>query len=797
MVDPADRAGLYNAIELSTFLWGGSYNPIIPAYRRTPPKWEPHRIRHLPLPSDIVDGYLTGFDPDLIVPVGICANRTFQVGNRDIVKADELIGDLKDSASPRYGVGVIDLLNDFIEKELKYKRNDDLQVSFPELPRAYRLFLASVFGVLPKKAQQIINKHFSDVSGISKVYVTLKRLPEIIKSNIFFPRRLTSWELNNRFLHGAQLFVCDARSTQDIIDYWNLRAAGFYAVPIPIQAAETESMKKFARDFIEKNYRPDRHNPKMFHHTTVQRSRSLSEDIVKGFCQSLNIPKTEHPAHPRYLLQCWYPRLWDVWARENAFGEGISFPYAYEEERRISENENRLELRSLNPKIEMVRNYSGKPKFVNEFSFRFYGSKEPMAEVFPEGSRELSSAIDRVGYRHWRFSRFGPVFLSHSQSDLIFLNLPLSEAVMTEWFRERGWKVSLSVPGRIAKQLLKQLGGTYGISKLAHKGIIELLSDLEKEAGMPRQAVIEKLKHVVQSDGLFFDAERFLEGLISVNALRLGTKIQCPVCTRFNWYELNVLDYELHCRFCLSAFSLPLKSPKDIQWTYRAHGPFATSIAQGAFTVLLTLKLLCSDLNQGVTPLFSYIAEKDRKRVEADLTCLYKPSSWRETSTYVIHAECKSFNRFERKDIARMKELAAVFPGAALIFATLNSALQEQEVKLIQKLALGERKKEIRGKPSSPVILLTGTELFSHRFADNWEKKGGVYAKLSQRSFELTKLSVLADVTQQLYLNLPSWSEWSEAEWNKRRQKQAGKKAENKRQEIGAGQVSIAKVQSD
>ena len=170
LVDPADRAGLYRDIELSTFLWGGSYNPIIPAYRRTPSMWESHRIRNLPLPSDIVDGYLTGFDPDLVVPVGSCANRTFQVGNRDIVKADELIGDLKDSASPRYGIGVIELLSDFIEKELKYKRNDDLQVSFPELPRAYGLFLASVFGVLPKNTQQIINKHFSGVSCISKVH---------------------------------------------------------------------------------------------------------------------------------------------------------------------------------------------------------------------------------------------------------------------------------------------------------------------------------------------------------------------------------------------------------------------------------------------------------------------------------------------------------------------------------------------------------------------------------------------------------------------------------------------------
>lgn len=781
LVDPADRVGLYRAIELNTFLWGGSYNPVIPAYRRTPAKWEAHRVRHLPHPSDIVDGYLNGFDPDLVVPIGICANRTFQVGNRDIVKTDELIGSLKDSASPRYGIGLIELLNDFIEKELKFKRNDDLQVVFPELPRAYGLFLASVFGVLPKEAQQIIDKHFLSLTSISRCRVTINQFLKLLRSPNFFPRRLTSWSLEEQPLREPQLFVCDATSTQDIIDYWNLRAAGFYVVPIPIQTAETESVKTFAREFIERNYCPYRHNPGMFHDTTVQRSRSLTEDTVKSFCQSLNIPRHDPKQQPKFTYRFWYPRLWDAWARENAFGEGIAFPFAYQEERRISESEERLELRSQDPKFETFHEYSGKPRFANEFSFRFYGSKEPMAEVFPEGSRELSSAIGRVGYFNWRFSRFGPVFLARNPRDLIFLDLPLAETVMTEWFRERGWKVSLSGPGRIAKQLLKQLGSTYGISQLAHKGVIELLGALEKEAGIPRQAVLEKLKRVIKSDGLFYDAERFLEGLLSANALRLGTKIQCPVCTRHNWYELNALNYELRCRFCLSDFSPPLKSPKDIEWTYRAHGPFAGSIAQGAFTVLLTLKLIGGDLDRGVTPLFSYVAEKDGRRLEADLTCLYKPSLWSDKGTYVIHAECKSFNKFERKDIERMNELAIAFPGSAIIFSTLNSELQESEVKLIRNMVVPERKKRLHGKPSSYVIVLTGTELFSQRIGDNWKNKGGLYERLSQRSFELTKLEVLADATQQLYLSLPSWSDLWEKEWEKRRQKQARRKVENQK----------------
>lgn len=514
----------------------------------------------------------------------------------------------------------------------------------------------------------------------------------------------------------------------------------------------------------------------MFHHTTIQRSRSLSSDKVQAFCQSLNIPKPEHNAHPKFLLQWWYPRLWDTWARENAFGEDIVFPFAYEEERRITEGEERLELRSQDPKFNSFHYYPGKPRFANEFSFRFYGSKEPMAEVIPEGNRELSSAIGPAGYFHWRFSNFGPVFLARHYRDPISLDLPLAETVMIQWFRERGCKVSLSGPGRIAKQLLKQLGGIYGISQLAHRGVVELLGELEKEAGMPRQAVMQRLTRVIESDGLFYNAERFLEGLLSKNALRLGAKIQCPVCARHNWYQLNELDYELRCRFCLSDYMPPLKSPKDMKWSYRAHGPFAGSVAQGAFTVLLTLKLIGGDFDLGVTPLFSYVAEKGGKRLEADLTCLYRPITWRKKGVCVIHAECKSFTRFERRDIERMKELAVVFPGSTLVFATLNTQLKASEVKLIRDLAVAERKKMLRRKPGSHVILLTGIELFSRNVGENWKGKGGLYEHYSQRSFALSELSTLADATQQIYLNLPSLFEWLEEEEKKRRQKRATKK---------------------
>lgn len=773
LVDPASFDDLYRAIELNTFLWGGSYNPIIPVYSRTPRKWEPRKVKRLPQPVDIIAGYLDGFDPDIVVPVGKCSKLTYQIGNRDLVQEAELLGDIGKTATPRYGIGLIELLKDFLNKEMKYKRNDDLHIAIPDMPRAYRTFLASVFGILPEDARRIVEKNFSSTPSITRLKPTLGNFVDLLQPNRIFPRHLTTWSLKHQPQRDAVLFVCDARKTQDVIDYWNLRAAGYYVIPIPIQVSANENVKRWARDFIEENHQPHRHNPNIFHHTTIQVSRNLAEETVKSFCDSLNIAKPEEKNQFKYSLRWWQPRLWDAWARENT-SEGIAFPYSHEEEVRISEGDVRLDFHSLNPKVELFHEYSGEPRFANEFSFRFYGSKEPMAEVIPEGTRELSSAIGRTGYHNWRFSKFGLVFLAHNKDDLIFLDLPRAESVMTEWFRERGWKVSLSGPGRIATQLIKQLGGSFGTSWLAHKGVIDLLAELEKESGMPRQAVIGKLKKVIAEDGLYFDGERFLERLLEVNALRLGAKIQCPICTRYNWFELNALEYELTCRFCLSEFQPPLKSPKDIEWSYRAHGPFASSTAQGSFTVLLTLKFLSGNHDRGITPLFSYKAEKDGKELEADLTCLYKRSSWRDSRTHVVHAECKSFNNFEKRDITRMEDLAEAFPGAVIIFSTLKESLQETEIEIIGALAHTERKKRLRGVPCSPVVVLTGIELFSSRgVRECWDGRGGLYEEFHKRSFDYSDLFTLADATQQLYLGFHSWHEWSEEEWNKRRLKKS------------------------
>jgi len=747
-------------------------------FSHTPNYWESNRARGVGLkPNEILQGYLDGFDPDIVVPVGKATEFSLAVGHRDNVSVDEVLGNITESAAPRGGIGLFELLWDLLEKEFKYQRTDKLQLVFPRLPESFRPFFASVFGALSPEIEAMAKKQIPETVLVDSPEVSLENYAALLEPHLMFPRRLSYWSLEERPLHSPTLFLCDAGNGLDIIDYWNLRAAGHNVLPIPKQAADNEVVKSLARRFIEDNSQPYRNNPEIYHRTTIQKSRTISEEEAKSFCDSLQVGDAVEPQWLKFALRLWYPRLWDRWARDQAH-EAVHFAYSHDVEIPIDDSRKRLDLRSQDPHVSFSRlGYSGAPKFANELRFSFYGSKEPMAEIVPEGGKRLSAAIGGIGYDNWRFSSSGPVFLAHHEKDLLFVDLPTAESVITEWLRERGWQVALSTPGRMALQLYRQLGGSFGITWLAHRGVIPLLRDLEKEAGLPWPTVMSRLQAIIQAEGLHFEKERFLEGLIESNALRLGASIQCSVCTRHNWYELDKLRYELQCKFCLSNFAPPVESPRDIDWTYRAHGPFAGSAPQGAFSVLLTLRFLAGrNTNGGVTPLFSYVASKDGVTLESDLTCLYK-SNRGDSRTHVIHAECKSFGGFEVRDFERMTQLAREFPGAALIFATLMDRLDAFSSKKLVTLALQQRKLRLARKPYSPIIVLTGGELFSMRGAPECWRLTPLYEDISRAVFHEPLLDVWADATQRLHLTMPAWHQWREEQWQKHRKGNAPRAA--------------------
>jgi hypothetical protein len=387
----------------------------------------------------------------------------------------------------------------------------------------------------------------------------------------------------------------------------------------------------------------------------------------------------------------------------------------------------------------------------------------------------LGRAIGSYGLDEWRFSRKGPVFLSRHLDWSLHLSIPEAEQVFIRWLDSRGWKATLSPPGLIAKQLLKQLDGVWGTSFLANEDIIGLLNEMQEEKTVDLTTLWAKLSRIANKLKHGGTAAGLLKQLIGSKVLNLGIEVQCPTCTQRSWYTITESDYQLQCRKCTEHFDLPTYSPKEITWSYRTVGPFSLpGRAFGVYAVLLTYRFFSRLLDEPTTPLLSFQAEKGGEKIEADLGLFLNEMRYGHTTTEILFAECKTYDYFKPVDIARMMTLSKAFPGAVLVFATLRRDLTTVEKKLLRPLVNRGRKYWKAERPYNPVLILTGTELFADfRPEYSWKDASPAHVKWADRARGHLTLLELCDATQQLYLDMKPWHQWLQERQDQKRKKLA------------------------
>ena len=275
--------------------------------------------------------------------------------------------------------------------------------------------------------------------------------------------------------------------------------------------------------------------------------------------------------------------------------------------------------------------------------------------------------------------------------------------------------------------------------------------------------------------------------LVQRNAVELGLEVRCGKCSSWSWFALNQLGYKLQCALCLRATPFPITDPgrtENARWAYRVVGPFALpDYARGGYASALTLRCFSNviGLHEART---TWCAGRELplsagRKVETDFVLWYQRGALtrdgQDAPTDIVFGEAKSFGKdtFKPEDVANLKALAEEFPGALIVFATMRQPeeLQQTERSAIRKLALWGResiKAELRTR--APVIVLTGIELFAgFGLRDAWKNAGGRHAEFGQSDWlEAGNLRLLADLTQQLYLDLPSYQTWCESKWSRR-----------------------------
>lgn len=752
---------------MNSLLWGGSFNPLVPVYKRLPTHLK-KQILFAPTGIEMSKGYIEGFDPDFI----ICDNQNLEfVLNEDDTRkltSDKIIQNISEHWAPNYGVGVFELLQHIYDKELKFIRQNPLKIIFPEFENNYELFLLSVFGQLSNQHDMLVRENYDQLLGIERPKITLEDYHQYLLSDILFPRRISSFGLNplkirNRFVQSnIYIHILDATNTLDIIDYWNLRASGWSVFPLPKQILHKTSTIQLVKRLVEDNYRPYHQNPSIYHVSGLLKGRSIPYKVVEDFAKQIKVDKPPQSEESKFFLQPHYPRFWDNWARDKD-GVGACEFNLQHQTHEFSSIPDQINIPPLEPEFSSVAfRMRGRLKFANEIEFRAYGNDgEPYAEIIPENVPHLVYAFGGSLSSDWRISKSGLVAFPPYYTRKISFSPPRAELIMQAWFENSNWTTRLSPSGLIAKQMLNQVGGGYGIMLIAKDPLIKLFDKITRGKTIDHKTLWAEIQKISNSEKWPRDPHRLLESLVEKNILRIGVEIKCPICQQKSWYSISSLDYTFTCPVCLNCSSIPSHSPQEIKWSYRSYGAFnLPHRAYGVYSVLLTYLFFLKTMDGATTPIFSFNLENANRKIESDLCLYFREAGFSGTKKHLIFAECKTYNRFKKDDMQRMKVISKEFPGSVIVFATLNQSLTKKEKRLLTPFVLNGRKLWKDNKTVCPVLVLTATELFApSRFGTPYPK-GVANSKLKDLPFMQHKLLHLCDFTQQLYLDLPSWYDW-------------------------------------
>ena len=785
MLRPQDHANLRKIFHINTCLWGGQFNPIIPFFKRVPAWWERKGYK-FDNAKQIVNGYLDYFEPDFVVEAEKGIAGSFGIDPERVLLLSDVLQRSDRREEKGHGQTVLDLYRNLYRKEFQFERRHKPKIlEVKAATPAFDSFTACLFGGFPKQASlKYFARAFKDAFAPERCILDGAALAKIYKarSRILSALRIGRDGLEVDYNDRSQptLFILNAQEPKDLLDFWNYRAVHRSGVAIPVQWLP--ELSDFCKVFITKNHRPLPGNP---HGVMIRPICMFSRSIPEKDIQELHTKYLRVDKEGANMLQTWYPPIWreapEIMVRRTrptitAITKRFDVPLDIEKPN--------IQFESLSP--DFADRFGAEDRWANVIRLSDWSYQNRIATVFPSDFRV--QAVPRFGLGGDRLLSTNDGLVTFPKFRDISEHWRLIEGkeAIELWLKGHKIACQLSDAGRATQQVIQTLGGFWGVSSVAHKGIINLLEGMARKpiTRSAHQHEFENKVSLVVKDGIW--RSKVLETLVERKAVELGYELKCSKCGSWSWYALNQLNATMNCDLCLQQFSFPLIKPSDskhAKWAYRVVGPFALpDYARGGYAAALAIRFFASvigrmDRAETTWSPGQELTLPSGDKVEADFLLWYQRKHMFGTDhpTQIIFGEAKSFgkNAFKEEDVGRMKLLAQQFPGATLVFATLKEAdeLSKDEIKRLSKLAeWGREYDKEKRQTRAPVIALTGTELFTPHYLDQvWKEKGGKHEQLIEHaSVQLDNLKTLADFTQQLYLGMPSYFSWRDAKWKAR-----------------------------
>jgi hypothetical protein len=782
LVQPSSTDQILKAIQINTCLWGGMFNAILPYYTRLP--LTRHHAEQISVSArDYVRGYIEAFDPDFVIPLTDTTPKSIGYDKERILAP----GDILSPAAPhaaKYGVAATLLYRHLYKKEFRFVRRDPFRVIIPKVSdRSLTLFTAARFGNFPDQAGlDVFKKSYTSAFDAKEEQIEHRKLFGDNKGRTEVPLSMGSWDITRSLPSGLEepiIFLFDASSPADVLDFWNLRAFGCSVVPVPKQYAG--EMANDCSALAQQVYRPYEDNNAIMHRAFLMGSRSTSMDELIAF------GKTLQPPDAWQMMS--YP---DFYAQDSRWvGEPVrSELRPAEVSLQAPVNDNCIAFECLAP--EFVEQYRSKVSATAGWANVLTVYAEPgdsnIASLLPPGSTCFGGPWRVLAGEYTRVNSEGIVLVRGWMGRSQRVSLPSGTEVITDCLKQRGYKAEVSSAGKITSEVVRSLGGIHRADLLADKDILRLLNDMahgsavEEEQGGDTSSCKGKTRANTVTRGTLlgvllkryhndrnFAGER-LEQLVSLGVVRVGLRIQCPQCAQHTWFGLDSLSEKLNCERCLNEFGFPSANPDLAKWQYRAVGPFSVeNYAQGSYCTVLALHTLAKISPYGLTWSPSLNLTPTRgDSIECDFAAVCARRAYEPRHITLVLGECKTFDRFEAKDVRRARTLAKAFPGAAIAFCTMRKALEPAEIKQIARLASSGREPLRGGERHNPVIILTETELTSPSWPpDKSTDTSSPYFKFRNILQYGPDLSDVAQFTQHIYLGMELYDDWDRKRFQK------------------------------
>lgn len=702
------------AAKLNTLLWGGIFNPIIPIGAR---EGLDHNLVKL-------------FKVDVLIPV---------VNGDEIKKFIEhykwakfplmhdsssiLAGDINDTG--KKVVKVLDishLLKILWDENFKFSKPGDsncVTVSWTPKDVDKDIFIL-MFGAYPKEKFVFkYEKNFKKALRAHEIKLEEKKqIPTQLASSIthFYLTGQKIQSYGGRFVDSG-VYVGDRTNFDDLLNFWNLRAAGNHITFLP---------KGSVRRFLSytKAHAGRIKKPEESRHSSLtvwfrgQQKGDYEEikKIIKPLEKKDRIFRLNNVS-----INSWNGRnIIPVHIFFNETTTLANFNVKYEKPNisfRLSDKPfPKSDGREFSHQLFVV---SLRPYFGVEFS-EYTVNLPTLPDLNEWYAREmvfdpyslrvvknyLGRAIDLIAETDTDTLQFSPI----RKFDII-----------KKIFERAGISIDKSGAGLVAERLIALMGGVTGSARIFKvTGVRKFIEETDPLRQQIKYDILEKIRDKTAEVETFknFENEFGLKGktplipeyifdeFIEHNLLQAGVEVRCPKCSLKDWIQLKEVDEYYVCKFCFEKSKfvevvepIVIKGEKadGVRWSYRLSGLLGRNDKQqGAIPVILTLLHLSNRIHFESDSFYSTALDlnfnKNGKvvKAETDLVVLDLAERISKEAIEILIGECKTGRSITREQVDNLVVVKELIEKSGikchLVFSRTKGDFAKSEIFHFQRL---------------------------------------------------------------------------------------------------------------